>query len=268
MIIEAVDPDDLRLDAFRWRERQLANRSHRAENVGAGLFIAEGDLVVERALKAGCAPVTVLCERDLAQHFDVACGGGIEVFVGSSELRKHVTGLGVPLDVVALFRRPTLRKPSEVLAGANRILVLEEIDNPTNVGAIIRSAAGLGWDGVLLDATSADPLARRALRVSMGTALSLPFARFEAGTDIASFVRDRGCETIGLSPDPHAIDIATATVARDRLAVFFGSERSGLSSSTMSVLDHLVRIPMHSGVDSLNVGAAAAIALFAFGRRG
>lgn len=269
MIVTVDDPADTRLDAFRWRERQLANVSQRREKVGAGMFVAEGDLVVGRAIDAGHRTVALLCDDRHGVELAARVPDDVPVYVGAEPLRKEVTGLGVPLSATGLFRRPALLAPGEMLAVARSVVVMEAVDNPTNLGAIVRSAAALGWDGLLLDSTSADPLARRALRVSMGTGLSIPFARLDAGDDITSALRGHGFVTCALTPDRDAADISGVRIPDGAsVAVLLGSERSGLTEDVLARATHRVRIPMHAGTDSLNVGAAAAIALQLLGPNG
>jgi len=264
MITPVDRADDPRLDAFRWRERQLASRTDRLETVGAGLFVAEGDLVVERSLASGREPVALLCSDKTAPGMASRLGGEVPVYVGDEALRREVTGLGVPLGVTGLFRRPPLRDPDELCAVSRRIVVMEAVDNPTNLGAVVRSAAALGWDALVLDATSADPLARRALRVSMGTGLTLPFARLAPGDSVAALLGRHDFASVALTPDPAAVPLAAVGRA-DRVALLLGSERDGLADATLSAATVRARIPMHAGVDSLNVGAAAAIALHVLG---
>ena len=267
VLIEIDDPSDERLDVFRWRERQLASKPQRAEKVGAGLFVAEGDLVVDRALATSHTPVALLCSQRHGETLSALLAADVAVYVASAAVRQDVTGLGVPLEATGVFRRPPHRDPQELIAQSNRIVVLEAIDNPTNVGAIVRSAAALGWDAILLDATSADPLARRALRVSMGTALSLPFARTDA-TQSPFDIITREHTVYALTPDPGAIDIRSLpNPFPEKLALALGSERDGLSNTALSQSAHHIRIPMHHNVDSLNVGVAAAIAMYELGPR-
>ncbi len=265
MIVEIVDAADPRLDAFRWRERQLTTRRDRRERVASGLFVAEGDLVVERALAAGCTPVALLCSHDAAGPLDRQVEAGIPVYVGNDALRKDVTGLGVPLRATGLFERPTPLDADELVARSRRVVIAEAVDNPTNLGAVVRSATALGWDALVLDATSADPLARRSLRVSMGTGLVLPFARLAPGDSVADLLSRLPCTAIALSPAPDAIDLAHLARPDGRVALLLGSERAGLTDPTMAAATTVARIPMHAGVDSLNVAAAAAIALHALG---
>jgi tRNA G18 (ribose-2'-O)-methylase SpoU len=167
---------------------------------------------------------------------------------------------------MGLFRRPALTPVSSLLASTRRLVIAEAIDNPTNLGAIIRSAVALGWEGIILSSGSADPLARRALRVSMGTGLMLPFARLDEQDNIQSLLREHSFRSFAFTPSATGTDLRSISVATsDRIAVFLGSERDGLEETTLSQADEMVRIPMYSDVDSLNVGAAAAIALFELG---
>lgn len=263
-LVQVDDPDDPRLAVFRFSERKLSPRPQRRNDDGAGLFMAEGDLVVERALDAGCVPVAALIDatRPLAalprlqQQIDVFCAG--------DSLRALVTGLGMPLSAVAIFHRPPRPSVQSLTALAHRLVIVEGVDNPVNVGSIVRNAAGLGWDAMLLDQTSADPLARRSLRVSMGHALRLPHAKTASLPDeLARLVAD-GWMVAALTPTHNAVDIDTVTAA-DRTAIVVGSERAGLSADVLAMTTHRLRIPMHVGVDSLNAAAATAIACFALG---
>ena len=232
------------------------------------MFVAEGDLVVGRAIAAGCAPVALLCDDRRADEFSPLVSHDTPVYVGDESLRKEVTGLGVPLSAAGLFVRPALLSPAALLAQSSHVVVMEAVDNPTNLGAIVRSAAALGWDGLLLDPTSADPLARRALRVSMGLGLSLPFARLEPADDMTAMLDAAGFATYAMTPSASATDISSVRPHSDRTALLLGSERSGLSAQVLAATGHTVRIPMHAGTDSLNVGAAAAIALHLLGPNG
>lgn len=254
--------DDPRLAAFRLNERGLASRADKRDDAGAGLFLAEGDLVVERALDAGCEPYAALADGErlpAVAHRITECG--VDVYVGGDQVRTMVTGLGMPHPIVALFHRPPRPPASELLARCERLVVVEGVDNPANVGAIVRNAGGLGWDGLLLDHTSADPLSRRSLRVAMGTVFALPHARTTRLAAELATITD--IELYALTPDPAATDIR-AVRPEGRRAVLIGSERAGLSADLLA-LGRPVRIPMAAGVDSLNAAAAAAIACFALG---
>lgn len=260
MLVPVDDPSDPRLAEFRLNERGLANRADKRDDAGAGLFLAEGDLVVERALAAGCEPYLALADGDDLRPVTHALAERIDVYLGGVEVRRYVTGLGMPQPVVALFRRPPRPPAVELAATARRLVVVEGVDNPVNVGGIVRNAAALGWDALLLDHASADPFARRALRVSMGTAFALPHARTR---DLVGVLA--GLERIdlyALTPDPAAVDIRSIAPSDRRRAVLIGSERAGLSEAALAA-SVPVRIPMSNGVDSLNAAAAAAVACFA-----
>ncbi len=256
------DPDDPRFAQFRLKERGLASRAEKRDDAGAGLFLAEGDLVVERALDAGCRPTAALVDPErvppVAERLDAH---DAPVYGGGLRVRQVVSGLGMPQAIIALFERPARPTVADLAAQCRRLVVVEGVDNPANVGSIVRNAAGLGWDGLVLDHTSADPLARRALRVAMGTAFSLPHARTtDLVTDLAGVARS-GMSLYALTPSPKAIDLGDV-IPTDRAAVLIGSERSGLSDELLALATP-VRIPMAAGVDSLTAAAATAIACWA-----
>ncbi|MFM1839892.1 MAG: hypothetical protein RIS37_1158 [Actinomycetota bacterium] len=266
MLVSIDDAQDPRLNAFRWRERQLTTIAQRKAAIAEGLFIAEGDLVVQRALEAGCVPDVVLCDPKCGAQFAtrVDAAGGTTL-VASADIRREVTGLGVPLDAIGVFKRPPLISCDDMIAAATRLIVLDCVDNPSNVGSIARTAAALGWDGLLLDSTSADPLSRRALRVSMGTTFKLAFARFANTGDMLNNLQQHGFSTIGLTPHHQSREVAdlrTLKVSGKR-AVVLGSERQGLSDTSLELCSQLATIQMAKGVDSLNVASASAIACFA-----
>ena len=259
--IRIDDPDDPRFRQFRLNERGLASRADKRDDAGAGFFLAEGDLVVERALDAGCRPVAALVDADDVPA--VADSLDCPVYTGGVEVRRVVSGLGIPSTIIALFHRPPRPTVAELAAVSNRLIVVEAVDNPTNIGSIIRNAAALGWDGLVLDHTSADPLARRSLRVAMGTVFALPHART---TDLAGALRGlTDFEHYAMTPAPTAIPIDEVEPG-PRLTVLIGSERAGLSNGLLELATP-VRIPMAAGVDSLNAAAATAVACWALGRR-
>lgn len=260
-LIPVDDRDDPRLAPFRLNERRLASRADKRDHAGAGLFLAEGDLVVERALAAGCRPFLGLADGErippVAEHL---IAHGADVYVGGDDVRRFVTGLGMPHAVVALFHRPARPSPAELARRCDRLVIVEGVDNPANVGSIVRNAAALGWDGLLLDHTSADPLARRSLRVAMGTAFALPHARTNHLTDeLRALTADR--TIYSLTPDAGATDIRDIRPS-GRRAIVIGSERAGISGDVLS-LSTPIRIPMADGVDSLNAAAATAVACYA-----
>jgi tRNA G18 (ribose-2'-O)-methylase SpoU len=251
------DPDDARFTQFRLNERGLASRADKRDDAGAGLFLAEGDLVVERALAAGCQPTAALVDVDRIPP--VAATLHCPVYAGGEHVRRVVSGLGMPQSIITLFRRPPRPTVAELAARCRRLVVLEAVDNPVNVGAIIRNAAGLGWDGLILDHTSADPLARRSLRVAMGTVFALPHART---TSLADDLRALdGVELYAMTPAAGSRSLDEVTPA-DRTAVLIGSERAGLSDELLALATP-VMIPMQGNVDSLNAAAASAIACWA-----
>lgn len=259
-LIAVDDPDDVRLAPFRLNERGLTSRADKRDDAGAGLFLAEGDLVVQRALAAGCRPYLGLADgARLPGVTDDLLAHGADVFVGGDDLRRFVTGLGMPHPIVALFHRPPRPTPAELAARSDQLVIVEGVDNPGNIGSVVRNAAALGWDGLLLDHTSADPLSRRALRVAMGTAFVLPHARTSRLLDEIAAMSDR--TIYALTPDRDAADIRDVRPS-GRRAIVIGSERSGLSDSVLAITEP-VRIPMSAGVDSLNAAAATAVACYA-----
>lgn len=262
--VRIVDAHDTRLDIFRLNERQLFPRDQRRNPADHGLFIAEGDLVVERAFAAGCQARALLCSERFAMAI---INDAVDVYIGDTELRREVTGLGVPLDALGVFERPTLPEPTALLRSARRVVAFEAVDNPTNIGAVTRSAAALGWDAMALDWSSADPFARRALRVSMGTAFAMPFCRIAQGDPLVESLNQADLTTIALTPDPSATDIrefaSDRALLSGRIAVVLGAERTGLTEASIDASTLRARIPMQAGVDSLNVANAASIALFA-----
>jgi tRNA G18 (ribose-2'-O)-methylase SpoU len=199
-------------------------------------------------------------------------GGPTDVYAGDETIRRMITGLGVPHRIVALFERPPRPNAAELLARSQRIVVLDGVDNPANVGSIIRNAAALSFDALITDHGSADPLARRSLRVAMGTAFTLPHARTAdlAGLLSTAVEQATDLDLIALTPDPSATDIGDLLSSQGgqprRRAILIGSERNGLSAPVDAVATHRVRIPMATGVDSLNAASATAIACYLLGR--
>jgi tRNA G18 (ribose-2'-O)-methylase SpoU len=268
-IVERLD--DPRLELFRRRERQLANRPQKRSLDGGGWFLAEGDLVVERALDTGHIPVALLCDADAPPPVAARAQAlGATVLGASESLRREVMALAVTLPVIAVFERPPPREARTVAQCSHRLVALEAVDNPTNVGAIARSVVALGWDGLVVDRTSADPLARRSVRTSMGTVLSLPWARSPDLVELVARLRHDGVATIALTPRREAGDIhdvARELASHPRpMVMVMGAERTGLSDAMLTACELWTRIPMAGGVDSLNVAAAAAVAAYALSR--
>lgn len=258
------DPDDERVAAFRLNERGLSNRVQRRDDEGDGLFMAEGDLVVERALDAGCVPVLALVDSERPPAVAARLAEHVTLFAGGERLRAAITKLGMPYSVVALFERPRRPTAEELATTAKRLVLVEAVDNPVNIGSIVRNALALGWDGLVVDGTSADPLARRSLRVSMGHALRLPHARTRDLPGVIASLRADGWSVLALTPSADAVALDQIGEAvehlADRVALVVGSERAGLSPASLAAATARVRIPMLGSVDSLNAAAATAIA--------
>jgi tRNA G18 (ribose-2'-O)-methylase SpoU len=273
--IPVTDPDDPRIAEFvGLRERALRRGLRPADprvrlevQHSEGVFVAEGDMVVVRALRAGYRMRSVLVDATRRDPLPDEVPTEAPVFAASPPVLKRITGLGVHRGVLASFHRRPPPPPAEVLAGARKVVVLERVSNPTNLGVILRSALGLGVDAVLLDPTCTDPLYRRVSRVAMGEGYGLPWAvlpRLPGGLDV---VRAAGFRLVALTPDPEAERLdALDAGPDDRVALLLGAEGPGLSAETMAAADVRVCIPMHAGVDSLNVGVAAGIAFWVLGR--
>lgn len=229
-----------------------------------GLFIAESKNVIGQALRAGYIPRSLLVDRERSGELDELrawLDDDVPILVASQDLLRRITGFTVHRGFLASMQRKPTRSVIEVVQGARRLVVLESIVDHTNVGAILRTAAALGWDGVLIDDACADPLYRRSVRVSMGAALTLPWTRVHPWSTLPDVLSR--FTVMALTPDASATDLADITVQpTDRIALVFGTEGAGLSALALSMVAQHVRIPMQSGIDSLNVGAAAAIGLW------
>ena len=260
-IIEITDFSAHELDVYaRLTENQLVNREHPDE----GLFIAESPKVIERALDGGCVPVSLLLER---KHIEseareiVARCGDVPVYTAELPILTQLTGFPLTRGALCAMRRPKIRSIEKVCERARRVAVLENVVNPTNVGAIFRSAAALGMDAVLLTPMCSDPLYRRALRVSMGTVFQVPWTYVDDAWQ--EQLHNLGFRTaaMALRDDSLCVDDACLQTA-DKLAVVLGTEGDGLAAQTIENCDYTVRIPMQHGVDSLNVAAASAVAFW------
>ena len=264
---EAVDdPADPRVADFVGLTDGARRMRHEP---GAGFFIAEGEKVIARTAAAGY-PVRslLLSPQRLADLTPAVAALECPVYVASYDVLQAVTGFHVHRGVLASFGRLPLRTAAEVLAGARRVVVMEAVTNHTNLGAVFRSAAALGMDAVLLSPTSCDPLYRRTVRVSMGQVFSVPYAYLENWPGGVDEVRAAGFRVLALTPDAGATDLAALRVDPDeKVALLFGAEGPGLTEQVMARSDERVRIAMAAGVDSLNVGAAAAVACWVLGRR-
>lgn len=263
-VIEITDFSAPELDVYaRLTEAQLLNRFEPAK----GMFIAESPKVIHRALDGGYEPVSLLMERKdiagAAREVLARCPG-VPVYTADEELLCNLTGYHLTRGVLCAMRRPGLSSVEDICAGAARIVVLENVQNPTNVGAIFRSAAALGMDAVLLTPGCSDPLYRRSARVSMGTVFQIPwtFTGDWPGEGMAQLSR-LGFKTaaMALSDDSVSID-DRRLMAEEKLTVILGSEGDGLTETTIARCDYTVKIPMYHGVDSLNVAAASAVAFW------
>ena len=244
---------------------ELRRRSEPAH----GIFIAEGELVIRRALRAGYPMRSALMtQRWLSSVADFVAGIDVPLYVGSEELLESVTGFHVHRGALAAMGRLPLKSVADLLPQSSRVVVLEEVNSHTNLGAIFRSAAGLGMDAVLLSPTCADPLYRRSVRVSMGEVFSIPYARIELWPSGLTSLREAGFRVLALTPDSRASSIDEIAVRDgEKLALLLGAEGPGLSKNALEAATSEVRIPMGNGVDSLNVAAAAAVACYAMARK-
>lgn len=272
-IIEVTDFEAPELDIYaRLNENQLLNR-HEPEK---GIFIAESPKVIERALDSGCQPISLLLER---KHIEgqardvIARCGDIPIFTSEFEILTQLTGFKLTRGVLCAMRRPALPSVENICSPARRIAILENIMNPTNVGAIFRSAAALNIDAVLLTPGCSNPLYRRAIRVSMGTVFQIPWT-FLGSEDSEwpdtgmKLLQKLGFKTAAMALRDDSVPIDDARLkAEDKLAILLGAEGDGLAPSTIAGCDYTVRIPMSHGVDSLNVAAASAVAFWELGKK-
>ena len=260
-LIELTDFSAPELDVYaRLTEAQLLNR----HNLKEGLFIAESPKVIDRALDAGCEPVSILVEtahlRGESLEVIRRCGD-IPVYTAAFNVLTQLTGYQLTRGMLCAMRRPPLPTVGEVCQDARRIAVLEDVMNPTNLGAIFRSAAALGMDAVLLTPACSNPLYRRSCRVSMGTVFQVPWTYLEENW--IEVLKELGFKTcaMALKDDSYSID-DPALREVEKLAVVLGTEGDGLAAKTIADCDYTVKIPMYHGVDSLNVAAASAVAFW------
>lgn len=271
-IIEITDFAAPELDIYaRLTEGQLLNR-HEPDK---GVFIAESPKVIERALDAGCVPISMLMEKkhveSQAREIIQRCGE-IPVYAAEFDVLTQLTGFHLTRGMLCAMYRPPLPGPEEICEGARRIAVLENVMNPTNVGAIFRSAAALNMDGVLLTSACSNPLYRRAIRVSMGTVFQIPWTFLDSGLcwpqEGIGRLHELGFKTAAMALKDDSVTIDDAgLMSEEKLAIILGTEGDGLAAGTIADCDYTVRIPMAHGVDSLNVAAASAVAFWQLGRR-
>ena len=260
-IIEITDFSDPHLDVYaRLTEAQLLNRFDPKN----AMFIAESPKVICRALDGGCVPVSILVERSRMEGESLdairRCGD-VPIFTADLDVLAQLTGYKLTRGLLCAMRRPPMADLRQILKSSRRVAVLEDVMNPTNVGAIFRSAAALGMDAVLLTGGCSDPLYRRSCRVSMGTVFQVPWCYVEENWQ--SVLREEGFRTaaMALRDDSHSIDDPTLQ-QQGKLAIVLGTEGDGLADGTITSCDYTVRIPMYHGVDSLNVAAASAVAFW------
>lgn len=268
-IIEITDFSAPELDIYaRFSEAQLLNREHPEE----GLFLAESPKVIERALNAGYIPVSILVEH---KHIDgeakeilTRCGD-VPVYTAEFDVLTNLTGFKLTRGMLCAMRRKTLPTVTELCASARRIAILEDVMNPTNIGAIFRSAAALNMDAVLLTSACSNPLYRRAIRVSMGTVFQIPWTFLDAPLPTALQELGKiGFQSVAMALDDRALSIDDPRLTQlEKLAIVLGTEGDGLASDTIAQCDYTVKIPMTHGVDSLNVAAASAVAFWQLGKR-
>lgn len=232
----------------------------------SGMVIVESPKVIERALDAGLRPISMLCER---KHIDgdAACllkrMGNVTVYTGERDTLARLTGYTLTRGVLCAMHRPELPSADEILKESRRICVVYDVCDSTNVGVIFRTAAALGYDGVIVSPSTCDPFNRRAVRVSMGAVFQIPWT---IDSDIPGSLKANGFESIGMALSDKSVFLQDFNPGPDRkIAPILGSEGYGLPDEVIAQCDHIVKIPMHHGVDSLNVGAAAAIALWHLG---
>ncbi|PJJ55415.1 TrmH family RNA methyltransferase [Compostimonas suwonensis] len=265
-VIPVEDLSDPRLADYA-HQTDVALR--KARGTQHGLYLAESALVLERALRAGHSPRSVLV---LGSAVDEAVEllrdhPEVPIFVGPGELLAELTGYILHRGLVASMNRPELPGVEALLAHARRVVVLEDVADPTNVGAIFRSVGAIGADAVLVTPRCSDPFYRRAIRVSMGTVLQVPWGRAGEWSELGPQLAASGFEIAALALTPHAVSLRDyAARAPERVAMVLGAEGHGLTEAAIDVADVAVQIPMAHGIDSLNVAAAAAVAMFALVR--
>lgn len=255
------------LDVYaRLTENQLLNRADPKN----AMFVAESPLVIGRAMDAGCVPLSFLMEpkhiEGRGHEILARCADDVPVYTAPLEVLTQLTGFHLTRGMICCMLRPALPALSELCAASRRVAVLENVMNPTNIGAIFRSAAALGMDAVLLTAAGSDPLYRRAARVSMGTVFQVPWTYLPEDADWQDVLHSYGFKTAAMALRDDSLSIADPRLREvEKLAVVLGTEGDGLASETIAACDYTVKIPMSHGVDSLNVAAASAVAFYQLG---
>jgi tRNA G18 (ribose-2'-O)-methylase SpoU len=255
-----TDPADDRLADYRDLTDVALRRVLEPEG---GLYIAESAKVIARAIAAGHRPRSVLVQEKWLADIEELVTGTVPVYVVTPEMAEALTGYAVHRGALAAMHRPVLPALAEVVAGARLVVVLEDIVDHTNVGAIFRAAAGLGADAVLVSPRCADPLYRRSVRVSMGTVFQVPWTRLPEWSEARGVLHDAGFELAALALADGAVTLDAFSARRpERVALILGAEGDGLSRKALEAADTVVTVPMAGGVDSLNVAAASAVALW------
>jgi tRNA G18 (ribose-2'-O)-methylase SpoU len=265
-VVEIADADDPALSDPRLSDYARATdvALRKARGTEHGLYIAESTLVLERALGAGHTPRSVLALPSWVDAARQLVGEDVPIFTGPGDVLAELTGYVLHRGVIAAMNRPHLADPAALLQNARRIVVLENVADPTNVGAIFRSVGAIGADAVLVTPRCSDPFYRRAIRVSMGTVLQVPWTRVGGWTSTSDLLHASGFHIAALALTPDAVSLRDfAAAAPERLAMVLGAEGDGLTSEAIGAADTVIRIPMAHGIDSLNVAAASAVALWA-----
>ena len=266
-IIEISDFSAPELDVYaRLTENQLLNRADPKN----AMFVAESPLVIGRAMDAGCVPLSFLMEpkhiEGRGHEILARCADDVPVYTAPLDVLTQLTGFHLTRGMLCCMLRPALPALSELCAASRRVAVLENVMNPTNIGAIFRSAAALGMDAVLLTAAGSDPLYRRAARVSMGTVFQVPWTYLPEDADWQDVLHSYGFKTAAMALRDDSLSIADPRLREvEKLAIVLGTEGDGLASETIAACDYTVKIPMSHGVDSLNVAAASAVAFYQLG---
>ncbi|WP_193598835.1 TrmH family RNA methyltransferase [Microbacterium sp. YJN-G] len=261
-LVHVSDPADARLDDYRSLTDVALRRKHEPEG---GLYMAESAKVIARAVGAGHRPRSVLTQAKWVDAVGEALDGAdVPVYVTSDEVSEQVTGFAIHRGPLAAMHRPAEPALADVLRDARLVLALEDVSDHTNVGAAFRAAAALGADAVLVSPRCADPLYRRSVRVSMGTVFQVPWTRIGEWADAGPALHELGFELAALALSDDAVGLDAYAQARpERVVLLLGTEGDGLTDRALEAADAVVTIPMHGGVDSLNVASAAAVALWA-----
>jgi len=260
-VIEISDPSDPRLADYSHLTDVALKKARDTEH---GLYIAESALVLERALRAGHRARSVLALGASVDEAVALVGPEVIVFSGPGELLEQLTGYLLHRGLIASMHRPALPTPESLLEHARRVVILENVADPTNVGAIFRSVAAIGADAVLVTPRCSDPFYRRAIRVSMGTVLQVPWTRLGDWPSTRATLTEAGFHIAALALEPDAVSLRDfAASAPERVALVLGAEGEGLTREALDAADSIVHIPMAHGIDSLNVAATAAVAMFA-----